>query len=169
MARAAFRHGIRTLFRPHKTYEELDNLTLEKMVKYYLQLLIIMGITAGILTFLWNLGRAVYYEQVLDATINYARMLNYLAGRVFSVMFGYLMVGTFGMFLLSIIINPFLKMKYTRILKILFTAATPIIMLVWIPGAATGIILWAVILFILGVKDAGKTRHVKKTSLHQRD
>ena len=96
-------------------------------------------------------------------------MLNYLGGKVFGVIFGYLMIGTFGMFLISIILNPFFKMKYTRLLKILFIAVTPIILLGWVPQAAAGIILWTIMLFILGIKDAGTTMKVKKTSLQQRD
>lgn len=169
MTKAALKHGFTTLLRPHKTYDHIDKLTLELMVKHYLQLIIFMGVTAGILTLLWSLGKAAYYDQFLGATVHYGRMLNYLTGKVFGVMFGYLMVGTFGMFLISIILNPFFKMKYTRLLKILFVAVTPIIILGWIPGSAVGVLLWALILFILGIKDAGTTKKVKKTSLQQRD
>lgn len=169
MTRAALKHGFNTLLRPHKTYNNIDKLTLEKMVKHYLQLIIFMGITAGILTLIWSLGKATYYDTFLGATVNYGRMLNYLTGKVFGVMFGYLMVGTFGLFLISIILNPFFRMKYTRLLKILFVAVTPIIILGWIPQAATGVVIWSLILFILGVRDAGTAQKVKKTSLQQRD
>lgn len=169
MTRAALRNGIKNLVRPHQAYQRIDKTTLEEQVKLYLQLLIAMGIIAGVLTLLWNLGKAAYYDTMLGATVNYARMLNYLSGRVFGVMFGYLMVGTFGLFLLSIILNPFFKMKYTRLLQLLFIAITPIIMLAWVPQAATGVALWSLVIFIMGVKDAGSIEKVKKTSLQQRD
>ena len=169
MTQTAFKHAWKALIDPAQAYTDMQTRTLETMVRDYLRVVIIMGVFAGILTLLWNLGRTGYYDFFLDVDVQYARMINYLSGRVFATMFGYLIAGTFGLFFISLLLNATLPIKYAQIFKLLFIAASPLLLTGWIPGAVIGALIWSIFLFIYGYRTAGKSKQISKHSIQQRD
>ncbi|MBD3209733.1 hypothetical protein GF367_04960 [Candidatus Woesearchaeota archaeon] len=157
------------LIAPEKMFRNTQQRTIESMVNDYLKLVLTMGIITAILAALWSLGRSAYYDLFLHIDVHYLRLLNYLVGKTFSIAFGYLIAGTFGLFFISIVLNTFLRMKYVQLLKILFIAVTPLLLLIWIPDAIVGTALWSAVLLVIGIKETSKLHAVKKTSIQQRD
>ncbi|RME30757.1 hypothetical protein D6789_04660, partial [Candidatus Woesearchaeota archaeon] len=80
-----------------------------------------------------------------------------------------LFLGTFGLFLVSIPIAPFLRAKYTRVLSVLFLALTPLLLFGWLYMFAPALGIWSVILLFIGTRVQRRARKVKRTSIQQRD
>lgn len=154
---------------PKHHFQELEKKTFEKAVGYYVRLLISVGIIAALINLVFWMGRSAYYDVFFTVQIDYLRMLNYTLATSSAVLFFYLYAGTFLLFILSIIINLFVRShKYAEVLKILFYATTPLILFGWVPPTPIPFVVWSIFLFVVGVKSY-KSSNVKKESIQNRD
>ncbi|MCH8067418.1 MAG: YIP1 family protein [Nanoarchaeota archaeon] len=163
------KRSLRILSSPKKEFEDLNKRTFESVVGDYTTLLVTVAILAGLLSLIYSVARAVYFDMFLDISIQYVRMINYSIGRSTSLLFFYLFAGTFLLFFLSMVLRPFLKrMKYTSLLKILFYSLTPLLLFSWFLFNPLPLGIWSLFLLITGIKTY-KIEHIKKNSIKKRD
>ena len=113
---SAFKNTILILSDPKLAFQELEKKTLESVVGYYLRMLLLVAIAAGIFNFLFSIIRAFYLDIFVTIDIQYLRMINYSLSRSFSNMFFYLFAGTFILFFISIFARIFIRrLKYTEL------------------------------------------------------
>ena len=131
----AIKQGFRTLNNPETEFRNMHKKSFETILGEYLILLLSVAIVAAIISFLYYLSKAFYLDIFQTLDVEYARMLNYSLGRSTSLMFFYLFAGTFFVFIFSLILMPFFrKLKYTRLLSIMFYSMTPFLLFSWIPA-----------------------------------
>jgi len=165
----SIKRGFNILLNPNREFSKLNNRIFEHIVRDYMWLLVVMGGVAVIIKFIISIIKAVYLDLFVSIDINYGRMANFVLGNASSIFFLYLFLGTFLVFFLSLILNPFFKkIKYMGILKILFYSLTPFLLFGWLPFNLTPIAIWCIFLFILGIKSYNSTE-IKKNSIQNRD
>ncbi len=158
---------ITFLCEPTRTLKEALLTPFEHHVSTYISLLIITGLLAGLFNFLLRVGNAYVLDIFFNATINYDYMLNYAAGFAVSSLFFVLFAGTAITFLLSIILKPFVRIKkFTRLLTILFYAATPLLLFGWLTFLAPALIIWSLFLLIAGLQ---LKNDIETKTIDQRD
>jgi len=159
---------VSILSNPEKEFHNLENKSLESVVGYYMRMLLLVAITAGIFGFLFSLFKAAYLDIFVTIDIQYLRMINYSLSRSASYIFFYLFAGTFLLFFLSVLMNILIrKLKYTDLLKIIMYSTAPLLFFGWIPALALPFIVWSLFLLIIGIKTY-KTKSIKKDSINNR-
>jgi len=169
MIRHDVKERLRLLIRPETTYRQTyAKKTLEEVVNEYLRLLITAGVVAALLSLVISVIRAAYYDVFLNATIKYWNLLNYQVGLSTGILFFYIFTGTFILFIISLIMNAFTRMKYSQLIKTLLIAVTPLILFGWLPVSRIPLIIWSAFLFTMLVREE-KKRKIRRTSIEQRD
>ncbi len=163
------KQGFKTLINPDKEFTNINKRSFESILSDYLIMLLAVGLLAAAVSVLFYLGKAFYLDIFKTVDIQYGRMLNYSMGRATSLMFFYLFSGTFLMFILSMILNVFFrKVKYVKLLGIMFYSLTPVLLFSWVHIFAASLLIWSIFLFCIGIKKESKV-HIKKDSIQQRD
>ncbi|MBW2992582.1 YIP1 family protein [Candidatus Woesearchaeota archaeon] len=163
------RKRIELLKNPEKGFKELRNLTLERAVSEYLKLLILVGVLAALYVFVSNIAKTFYLDLFQGLEIKYWFMLNYLMGKTVSAIFFYFFAGTFIMFFVSVILNPFFRnIKYPYLLKIVFYSLTPLLLFGWIIFLVPSLFVWSIFLFVIGVRSS-KGLKVSRDSIQNRE
>lgn len=158
------------LANPERAFKGLQKRSLEDVLKDYIYLLITVGVVAGVVGFVYFLGKAVYLDIFYVVEIKYLNLINYGVGRLLSIIFFYIFSGTFLLFLVSLVLKLFVrKVKLTVLIKILLYAMMPLLMFSWIPLSAFMLGLWSLFLFVVGVKEYRQAGPTKKDSIQQRD
>ena len=141
--------AINILWDPKSAFQDLDNKTLEEVIAYYIRMLLLAAIVAGVFNIIFSFLRSTYLELFVNIDINYLIMINYVIGRSSSIIFLFLFVGTFIMFFISFLLKViFRKIKYTDILKGLMYSLTPMLLFGWIVLIPIPFIIWSLFLFI---------------------
>ena len=170
MIKKQIKKAIEIITKPKDEFVNLRDRSLENVLGDYLKLALACGIAASIFDFLISIGKSVFYDIVRNVDIEYFRMMNYASGKSVAIIFLYLFSATFFMFILSIILYPFFrKMKYVEFLKILFYSFSPVLLFSWITPAIPGLVIWAIILFIQGIRNEFSTKVKEKGTIHERD
>jgi len=168
MIKKTIKKSINIISNPKKEFEELNKKSFDAVVWDYLILLLIVSVAAGIFSFLFSFLRAIYLDIFLNASIQYYRMFNYSLGRSTSLMFFYMFMGTFFMFLVSIILKPiFHRIKYNSLLKIILYSLTPFLMFSWLFSNPIPLLIWSLFLTYTGIK-THKSQHIKQDSIKKR-
>ncbi|MFH1174210.1 MAG: hypothetical protein V1725_03700 [archaeon] len=165
----AIRNNLAILVNPDKAFAKLHKIRLEAIVRDYVILLLLCGFLAGLFSLLYGLGNAVYLRTLLNVDIQFIRMLNYLLGRLVSMVFFYLFAGTFLFFILSMLLRIFFSIKYADLLKVLMYGMSPVLLFGWLPFSVIPLFIWALLLFIIGVRVHKHRIPITKNSIHQRD
>lgn len=153
MAFKYFIEGLKILVSPQNSFENRQKATFESNLTEYLNRILLMGLTAGILSFIYDICRSVFFQIFYTVDIQYLKVINYASGKALSIFFFYLFAGTFLVFIISFILNKFFKkIKYTRIFEIMFLALTPLVLFAWIPSAIIPLTLWSAFIFSSLVK-----------------
>jgi hypothetical protein len=170
MLKKSITQALRTLSNPNEEFHKLSQREFEIVLGEYLILLISLAVLSGIVSFIYYLIKAFYLQLLYTIDIQYVRMMNYSLGRSTSLMFFYLFLGTFIIFIISMVLLPFLrKIKYISILKLLFYSVSPFLLFGWIPIFSLPLLLWSIFLFIVGVKQSKMQISVSKDSINNRD
>ena len=161
------RKTIFILSDPKSAFQELEKQSLESVVVFYMRMLLLVSLVAGIFNFLFPLLRAFYLDIFVVIDIQYWNMINYSISRSSSIIFFYLFAGTFIFFLISVLIRPFTtKLKYPELLKVLMYSMAPLLLFGWLP-TPTPFIIWSLFLLIIGIKSYNSPP-IKKDSIHNR-
>lgn len=162
------KRGFAILSDPRKEFEEIDNHTLEEIAAYYMVMLVLVAIAAGLVSFLFSIIKTAYFDLTLNLDVNYLRMINYSLGMSTSVTFFYIFAGTFLVFIASVVLKfLFPRIVYTVLLKILLYSLSPLLVFGWIPYSPFALVVWSGFLFISATKSY-KPKAIKKTSISQR-
>ncbi|MBI3026847.1 hypothetical protein HYY70_01930 [Candidatus Woesearchaeota archaeon] len=162
------RKGLSVISNPDKAFIELKQLTLEDVAGYYIVLLVLASVAAGVANFLFSLGKAFYLEMFFNTEIKYGRMINYSIGSSTALIFFYMFAGTFFIFLISAILSSLIrKMRYIDLLKILLYSLTPVLLFGWTPLTPFPLMIWSIFLLINGIKSY-RASSVRKGSISQR-
>lgn len=153
---------------PKSAAKALEKSTFDEDLSSYLKLLLLTGVLTSVFMLIWSILTSTYYDLILNADVDYFRMLNYAMGRATSIVFLYFFSGTFGLFILSALINPFTKVKYFKMLQAMFFAVSPFFIFGWIPFLIPSLGVWSLFLLVVGLKSLSKTKTDKK-SINQRD
>lgn len=165
---SAIKKTISILSNPKQEFKELENKSIDLIVAFYIRMLVMVSLLTGLFNLLFSILRAFYLDLFVTVDIQYIRMINYSLGISSSLILLYLFSGTFILFLVSLVINPFIgKLKYVEILKILMYSAAPFLLFGWLPFALP-FIIWSTFLFIIGLKTY-KTENINKESIHNRN
>ena len=168
MLKGHIKKGLRILLNPEKAFSELKNATLEDVIGYYMQLLVLTSAAAGISNLLFSIGKALYFDVFFRVDVVYWTMLNYILGRSMLLALLYIFFGTFILFFISIALKLlFSKIKYTDLMKILLLSLTPFLLFAWLPFAPFPLIIWSGFLFLTGVRSY-KAVEIKRGSIKQR-
>ena len=157
------------LSNPKEGYNEYEKSTLEEVVSEYLKLLIFVSIMSGLSSFVIMIGRSAYFHLFLNADVSYINAFNYAFGQASGSLLFCFFMGTFIVFLISVILNPFFKIKYVVILKTLLISLTPLLLFGWILILLPGIVIWAVFLLFTGLNMQRNKSNPGKNSIEQRD
>jgi hypothetical protein len=164
------KNALKVLSNPETEFINIRKKKFESVLGDYLVLLITAAIVSGIVSFLFFIGKAAYLDFFKTVDIQYMRMLNYSLGRSTSLIFFYLFAGTFLIFILSIIIRLFApKVKYTKVLSIIFLSLSPLLLFSWIPVFAAALGIWCLFLLVVGLRTEKSSKMIKKDSIEQRD
>jgi hypothetical protein len=140
--------GFAFLANTDKELAGLEKRSLEEVLEQYIKLLLLSGLVAAITGVLWTLGSALFYHLFRNVTVEYLRLLNYSLSLAGGTFFFYLFIGTFGLGALSLLLRPFVRKKYTELVKLLAAATTPVLLLGWVsPQIGAALLIWS--LFIL--------------------
>lgn len=161
--------GIRILFNPEKEFRLLNKRSLEPVVWDYAVVLAASAIMAGIFNLIFSIAKAVYFDLLVDISIQYPQMINYSIGRSTSIIFFYLFAGTFLLFFLSLALRPFFRnTSYTSLLKILLYSAMPVLLFGWFLANPLPLAIWSIFLIYTGVK-SHKYAKIRKDSIEMRE
>jgi hypothetical protein len=163
------KNALHVLANPHESFRGIHAGNFEKILTDYLKLLITAAIMAGIFHILYALGNALYLDVFKNIDISYWRMLNYASGESTGMAFFFLFAGTFILFMVSLIVLSFIKIKYTALLKIMFIALTPPLLFSWLPVTIPGLAVWSVVLFVKGIEIEKSILRSEKGTIHERD
>ena len=167
--RKALKAGIGILRAPHKEFSRLRERELETVLYRYLWMLLFLGIATAIFRVAYYVGRALFYDLIRELDVQYWRLLNYGAGEAVAALFFTLFAGTFILFAISMIIGPFVKVKYIELLKLLFVALTPVLLFGWFSIALPGLFVWTFILLITGTQTLMHAEDRIKGTIKQRE
>jgi len=165
------RRAIRIIRNPEKEFLRIGTYSFEEVLTRYLTLLVLMGMLSGITRFVISVAKSAYMDMIYNINIQYLRMINYTVGMSTSLVFFYLFSGTFILFLISVLLFAVVRrIKYTRLLMIIFYSASPLLLFGWIPIFIPALILWSCVLFLIGI-NVHKQQAVNKDvgSIEQRD
>lgn len=162
------KNALKILNNPETEFSQIHKRKFEDILSDYLILLVVLSITAGLVSFIFYLVKAFYLDIFLTVDVNYMRMLNYSLGRTTSLMFFYMFAGTFLVFIISLMLRLFVHVKYVQLFSIMFYSLTPFLLFAWIPILGYSLFIWTVFLFFVGLKHK-KQFLVKKDSIKQRD
>lgn len=174
MITKALHQGWNILVHPEREFSVLYQRRFEGVLTDYLLLLVTLGVVAGVFNFCFGLARAWYFDVALSADVQYLRLMNYLGGMSFSLAFLYFFLGTFILFLLSILLKGLFaafkkEMKYVHLLMTLFYASTPLLMFGWVPVLPYALFIWSILLFMTGLSYYKDSHRVTKNSINYRD
>ena len=79
--------AIKIISNPEKVFSDIHKKTFDDALYYYFKMLIFSALAAGIWNFIFSLGRAIYDDVFLDATVQYLRKANYAIGSSVSIAF----------------------------------------------------------------------------------
>jgi len=159
---------VQALANPSVGLQRIQQRSLEDITADYLTLLLFTSALAGIINFIYNIGKTLYLEIFYAVEIQHLRMLNYLFGRSMSLTLFYLFAGTFLIMLFALVLAPMIKRhKVTDLLKLVLFSATPFLLFGWIPIATVALLLWSAFLLVLGIKNYRTTD--RQNSIDQRD
>jgi len=163
------KEGISLLLSPKGGFVKLDKKPLEDVVSNYLRLLFLLSIVAAFVNFILRIGRTVYFDITRSIEIDYLPLLNYSVSEFFAYIFSYFLVGTFIMFLVSLVLHQFFRrMKYADFIKILLYSMYPLLLFSWAPILAPSLLVWSGFLFFSCIK-RHKSYKISKNSISQRD
>ena len=163
------KNGMRILLNPEREFKLLNKRSLESVVWDYAYVLAAGAILAGAFNLIFSILRALYFDLLVDVSIQYLRMINYSIGRSTSIIFFYLFAGTFLLFFLSLLLRLFFrKMKYTSLLKVLLCSATPMLFFGWILANPLLLAIWSVFLIYTGIKNH-QYMEIKRDSIEMRE
>lgn len=166
----AIKQGFRLLSDPENEFKRIKHRTFEQNLSNYLILLLTVGVMTGIVSFLFYLIKAAYLDIFMTIDIQYIRMINYSLGRATSLMFFYLFAGTFFVFIMALILSPFFKkIKFTRVLELIFYSLTPLLLFSWIPILSLSLLIWSIFLLVTGIKMQRFSEKINVNSIEQRD
>jgi hypothetical protein len=160
----AIAKGFRILFNPSQEFEEINKRTFEEVLEDYIKLLLLSGLLAVVVTFTYILLSAAYLNLFKGIAIDYWRLINYSAGTSGSIFFFYLFAGTFIFFILSLIIKVFVKrVKYTRVVALMFYSLTPVLFFGWLSARIVPpLFIWSAFLLVAGVKKENERANEKE-------
>lgn len=165
--RQRIQNYIQVIYDPVTSFRQLTKRSFESIVADYIILLLVSGLLTALVSLFVFTIKSIYLALIYSADINYARMLNYAFGISTATTFIILFTGTFVMFALALIMHPFLKkLKLVQLLSIMMYSLAPFILFVWIPISKSAFIVWAIVLFIIGLKEYNSND--KKKSFDQR-
>jgi len=147
----SFAFGI--LRNPENEFKELKKKSIDSVLSDYIVLLLSAGVLGGFANLLFMLIRTFYYDFILNANINYFGILNYSLGISMSILFFFIFAGTALMFILSYIVNIFLKGKFVDSVKLIMYSAVPLMMFGWIPLIGYGNVVWSFYLLYNGYSE----------------
>lgn len=160
---------IKLLANPEKGFKKLLENKFETSVADYLKLLGMVALLVGFYELILNVLKSAYFDVFRNLGVNYWFMLNYTAGRAISIMFLYLFSGTFMLFFLSIVLkSSSRRIKYTKLLQVIFLSLTPVLIFGWINQLVFPLIIWCIFLFFAGIRFAKETK-IAKNSIERRD
>lgn len=158
------------LSNPEREFKRLSNTSFESTLSDYFSNLILLGLLAGVANLMFGIVKVLYLDIFVNTDVQYLRVVNYSLGTSTSIVLSYLFVGTFVVFILSILTRPFLpKIKYTSQLQIMICSLTPFLLFGWILYFVPGLIVWSLLLFTIGIKSYKHNYKTKKGSIHQRE
>jgi len=150
--RACLRKSFSILAKSQYELLRLQKRSLEEVLEQYFKLLLVSGLLASVMNFVWMLLTATYYKIVSNVTIDYGRLLNYGLSLSAGIFFFYLFAGTFILGTLSLLLTPFLRHKYTEVVKVLVTSMTPVLLFGWIAQrVVTPLLIWSLYLAVIGL------------------
>jgi hypothetical protein len=157
------------LTEPKKNFVKLKEKKFETVLTDYLTLVFIFGLFAGVVYFLYSLGKAYYLDIFYNVYVDYIRLANYSLGNSAAVLFFYFFAATFLVTITSLIINSFMKKtKLTETMKVVMYSTLPLIFFGWIPTSVWAMSIWTLFLLITGLKTS-KQKMIDKHSIQQRD
>ena len=161
--------GFRVVSNPQKEFSSLSKTSLEDVVAWYMGLLLLMALAAGIAIFLFILSQTLYFDIFSKSDVNYYEVINYVLVRATSLFFMYLFLGTFMVFLIAMLLKQFFrKIRLTDFLKITCYSLSPMLLFGWVPFSAVSMLLWSIILLALGIK-MHRPKLIKKDSITYRE
>ncbi|MEM4755761.1 MAG: hypothetical protein QW594_01370 [Candidatus Woesearchaeota archaeon] len=153
---------------PKQSFEQLYTRTFEEVLSDYLIALLQMAIFAGIVSFVYALGKAAYLYYAMTIEIELWPMINYMVGRSTSIIFLYLFLGTFMILAASLLLRiGFKKGKFYDFLKIIFYSLTPLLLFGWIPTITGGLLVWCLFLLSIGVTTTPQAETIKNSIKHR--
>lgn len=161
--------GFRVVSNPEKEFGNLPRTSLEDVVACYMSLLILTALAAGIASSLLIFSQTLYFDIFFKSDVHYSEVANYSLVRGTSLVFMYLFLGTFLVFLITIILKQFFrKIRYTDFLKITCYSLSPMLLFGWAPFSIVSMLLWSIILLVLGIR-MHRAKPVKKDSITNRE
>ncbi len=147
---------FRVLSNPDEGFRRLEKRSLEDVVSDYILILLLSSALGFLATVILSVIRAVYYQLFYHADIFYWNMLNYAFGIGLALFYIYLFLGTFGVFILTLVMRAFArKMRYVRLIKIVLLSTAPILLFGWIPLSQFPLFVWMLFLLVKGMKSPG--------------
>ncbi|MDD9952980.1 MAG: hypothetical protein OXR66_01440 [Candidatus Woesearchaeota archaeon] len=153
---------------PVHAFKQLESRSFEDVLYEYLKLLVLVSIAAGLFLFLLSMGKALYFDLFRAIDIKYWRLVNYASGALTATALLYLFSGTFVLFLISLLVQPFTRLRYTRTLQVLFYALTPLLLFGWFIPIVGGIALWSLALFCIGTNVVRAHQRTRKGTIRER-
>lgn len=161
--------GFRVVSNPEKEFSSLSKTSLEDVVAWYMGLLLLTALAAGVASILFLLFQALYFGIFFKSDVYYYEVINYALVRATSLFFMYLFLGTFMVFFIAILLKQFFrKIRFTEFLKITCYSLSPMLLFGWVPFSAVSMLLWSIILMALGVK-MHRAKPIKKDSITYRE
>ena len=159
------------LMKPSVTFGNTNNSTLGSAFQYYVILLIIFTILYGIVTVSLQIATFSLYANQLGTipwiggvlSVSLLQFSGFVfALSVFSVYLVFLIL-LFGVFLSGLILHVFVLLMggeqgIVQTMKTVMYAATPVLLLGWIPVIAFIGFIWTLVLLILGIETNQKMR-----------
>lgn len=146
---------IRLLAAGNAAYVAIPQDTLEDNLSWYMKLLLLMAVVAGVFSFLKSLAWAGYLHLGEGVTIELNRLTNYAFGIATGTFFVYLFVGTFGLFLFSIIVWLILgkRLKFTHTIMACTLSMAPVLLIGWLDSSIAAVLfLWMAFLLVTGLR-----------------
>jgi xanthine/uracil permease len=145
--------ALRFLGNSKAEFAKLKNKSLEEVLENYIKLVLLSAVVAAIFSFIRSLVYAVYLNIFEGVTINFMNLANYSASLSGGIFFFYLFVGTIFSGILTMLLNIFLRKKYTELVKIYCMSLIPVLLFGWISQSiGLCLLIWSAYLFILGLR-----------------
>lgn len=121
----------------------------EDIMGDHVKFVFIMSVFASLVSTIVTFATAAYLAKFRAVAVDYSRLLNYSISIIGGTISFYFFAGTFLLFLISIILTLFIRIKYFELLRYLCLAYIPIISFAWInPQFVYALLPWGLIVFV---------------------